>query len=120
MSRVDKLGRKIRSGPDHWNWKGGSKTSSGYVYLYRPDYHRAVKNYAKRADLVLEEKIGRLLLPNEIAHHKNGDRLDDRPDNLEVEDRGLHQAAHNLERADRGVYVGSQDHRPRDEKGRWK
>jgi hypothetical protein len=33
--------------------------------------------------LVLEAKLGRKLEPDEEAHHKNDDRLDCRPENLE-------------------------------------
>ena len=34
--------------------------------------------------LVMEKVIGRYLLPTERAHHKNGDRQDNWPENLEL------------------------------------
>lgn len=33
---------------------------------------------------VMQQTLGRELLPSESVHHKNGDRLDNRPDNLEL------------------------------------
>jgi len=38
----------------------------------------------KRANLVAERKIGRKLRKGECAHHLNGIRDDDRPENIEV------------------------------------
>jgi hypothetical protein len=42
--------------------------------------------------LVLEAKLGRKLEPFEEAHHINGDRLDPRPENLEVAKVEEHRA----------------------------
>lgn len=78
-------------------WNGGVMHSWGYVYLLKPEHPRANRNgYMKRATLVLEEKLGRRLQDGEFAHHNNGDRGDDRPDNLEPMFRNEHQRMHAL------------------------
>lgn len=65
-------------------WRGGVCRRDGYVYIYQPYHPFAYKRYVKRATLVIEKMIGRFLKPEEIVHHKNGIRDDDRPENLEL------------------------------------
>lgn len=69
---------KLRTG------KGWYKDSSGYIWVRKIEHPRAYKHggYVKRANVVLEEKIGRYLENKEMAHHINHVRDDDNPDNL--------------------------------------
>lgn len=69
------------------NWRGGESISShGYILVrVGKGHHLAdVRGYAYKHRLVAEEKLGRKLKVGEIPHHVNGDKQDNRPENLEV------------------------------------
>lgn len=72
---------------------GGSehKQTSGYIYVYAPEHPRAnAAGLVPKHTLVLERELGRYLADNEIAHHINHIRDDNRPENLELMDREDH------------------------------
>jgi len=80
----------------HWNWKGGRILSHEYYIVYKPDHHFADnKGYVKEHRLVWEEYHNACLLPWAIVHHINGNKTDNRPENLDVmspeEHCGLHK-----------------------------
>lgn len=84
-------------GPDHHSWKGGTyRHSDGYVYEYAPDHPEAAtaKGYVLQHRLVMERKLGRLLAPGELVHHRNEVKDDNRPENLELLDRSRHMKHH--------------------------
>jgi hypothetical protein len=49
---------------------------------------------------VMEKELKRKLLRNEIVHHKNGNKLDNRPENLEVMTRKEHYKIHVVPKMD--------------------
>jgi hypothetical protein len=60
-------------------------STKGYWYVWRPDHVRAdKKGYVKRADLIMEEVLGRSLESDEVVHHGPGGKEDDSPGNLSV------------------------------------
>lgn len=61
---------------------------SGYSRIKTTD------GWMRRNRYVLEQALGRKLLPKEVAHHKNGIKPDDRPENLEVKETGQHTSDH--------------------------
>lgn len=46
--------------------------------------------------LIAEAKLGRLLLPGEVVHHKNGDTLRNTFENIDVMTRSEHATEHNF------------------------
>ena len=67
-------------GEKNGNWKGGVRShSGGYIRQYVPD-----RGHLLQHRVVMEQMLGRELLPTEQVHHKNGIRHDNRPENLEL------------------------------------
>lgn len=53
--------------------------------------------------VVAEQKLGRALLPGEIVHHIDGDKLNNHPDNLEVMTQAEHIRIHKPSRWERAA-----------------
>ncbi len=74
-------------GSDHPNWKGGkTRHHQGYIMVRIPEHPRAKNNngYVLEHILVMEDHLGRLLVPGETVHHKYGIRDDNKIENLEL------------------------------------
>jgi hypothetical protein len=75
-----------QSGPNNPAWRGGRVIDAdGYVLVKRSDHPRADRHgYVREHRLVMESVLGRYLGPDEIVHHKDGDKQNNAPENLEV------------------------------------
>lgn len=70
---------------NHPRWKGGRVIQKGYVFVKMPDYPSANKGgYVREHRLVMEKYLGRYLEPEERIHHLNGNKQDNRIENLQL------------------------------------
>lgn len=70
-------------------WKGGKHTdANGYVMVWNPGHPNAKggrdKSYVAEHRMVMSNYLVRPLLRSEQVHHRNGDRSDNRIENLEL------------------------------------
>jgi hypothetical protein len=70
--KVDPLPKKERK---TWSYKN----DQGYICLTLPDGRRV-----REHRYIMEQSLGRELTEDETVHHKNGDRADNRLENLEL------------------------------------
>lgn len=87
------------AGENNPHWKGGRyQNEDGYWYVQTPGHPNAINGgYVAEHRLVMEKVLRRLLLPTEIVHHRDGDRTNNRPHNLEVMTRAEHIEIHRHE-----------------------
>lgn len=80
-------------------WRIEGIVSKGdYNYAIVRDHpYRTDNDYVLHHRIVMENVLGRLLSEDEIVHHKNHNKKDNRRKNLKVMTRGKHSRLHGLE-----------------------
>jgi len=73
-------------GKNNGNWNGGKRIrEDGYIQILKPEHPKAtVEGYVMEHRLVMEKHIGRYLTEEEVVHHKNKDKQDNRIENLKL------------------------------------
>lgn len=72
-----------RTGPRPWCLREETTDQHGYVRLYRPEHLRAIQGRVLRCIVNWEEANGVPFPEGKEPHHKNEDKTDDRPENIE-------------------------------------
>jgi len=79
-------------------WKRGFRINNdGYKDILIPDHPFAKKSgYVLEHRLVMEKMIGRYLFPSEVVHHKDGNRANNSPENLQLFSENREHLKHEL------------------------
>ena len=80
---------KRQHGVNNHNYNGGefvtNAAGGGYIKELAPNHPNAdASGYVMQHRLVVERELGIILTSKQRVHHKNGDRKDNRPENLEL------------------------------------
>lgn len=96
MRKPDRRGKA--RGSENPRWKGGSQiTDSGYRLVWMPEHPHARKGRVREHRLVMEQHLGRILNPAEVVHHRNGNKSDNRLENLELIASNADHGRHHVE-----------------------
>lgn len=82
-----------------FKFTGGGITGKGYIRIYRKEGSRYLH------DIIMEQYLGRSLTKDEVVHHINGDKTDNRIENLQLLDKLIHDEHHRGKKKEGVVYA---------------
>lgn len=85
------------------NWNGGrTKTNKGYIQILKPEHPRAdSRGYVMEHIVIFEAETGINVPENCVVHHLNGNKQDNRIENLCLMQFGAHSTYHNRKRSEK-------------------
>jgi transposase-like protein len=93
---IDRRPVGFQKGNKPANYIGKRSDGYGYVLVHAPDHPSADKHGCVREHrLVMENIAGRRLKRNELVHHKDGNKSNNSPENLEIMENPDHTKHHN-------------------------
>ena len=85
------------------NYEHKTYMENGYIVEFHNGYNK--KGNVKQHRRVMEDYLGRKLSEDEVVHHKNGIKTDNRIENLEVKSRSKHSSDHRKQEKAEGKHL---------------